>query len=139
MFTRISDRRFLLGAALLTGLAGCTAPSAPDNSALANAEARGNEQAAEDGRIACALEGAVNFDRTCTMDRMTGPNGTVLMVGRDDVGFRRLLVAGDGRGLVAADGAEPAVVAIVGDGLIEVSIGKDRYRFPATIKGDKAG
>ena len=51
----------------------------------------------------------------------------------DDGRFHRLLVTRDGRGVVAADGAERAVVAIAGDG-IEVVIGGDRYRLPATVR-----
>jgi hypothetical protein len=35
---------------------------------------------------------------------------------------------------MAADGAEPANVRIVGPNLIEVSIGGDRYRLPATVR-----
>ena len=48
--------------------------------------------------------------------------------------FRRLAATSDGRGVMAADGAEEATVAIVGKGLIEVSIGGNRYRLPATIR-----
>ena len=37
--------------------------------------------------------------------------------------------------MVAADGADPAIVSLVSDDLIEVSLAGDRYRLPATIKG----
>src|SRR3546814_1346913 len=59
------------GGALLTliALAGCD--RAPDNGDLAEAEARGSREAAEHGRIECALEGAKLFDRTCTVDEMS--------------------------------------------------------------------
>lgn len=40
----------------------------------------------------------------------------------------------DGRGLVAEDGAEPAIVNPVSDREIEVSIAFDRYRLPATVR-----
>ena len=37
--------------------------------------------------------------------------------------------------VIAADGAEKATVTITGPGEIEVAIGGDRYRLPATVKG----
>ena len=110
-------------------LAGCD--RAPDNGALADAEARGSRQAANDGRIDCALEGAKAFNRSCTVEEMSSADGTILIVGKQDVGFRRLQIATDGRGVISADGAEPAKVTIVGDNLIEVAVGADRYRLPA--------
>src|SRR3546814_1666410 len=78
----------------------------------------------------CALEGAKLFERTCTVEEMSGDDGAVLIVGRANVGYRRLQIATDGRGVVSADGAEPAKVTIIGDSLIEVAIGNDRYRLP---------
>ncbi len=116
-------------------LGGCNA--APDNSALAEAEARQAKEAALNGRIDCALEGAKLFDRTCTIEEMSGAEGTILVVGRADTGYRRLAIATDGRGVVSADGSEPAKVTIVGDGMIEVAIGGDRYRLPANTSGGK--
>src|SRR3546814_11834670 len=94
------------GVALLTliALAGCD--RAPDNGDLAEAEARGSREAAEHGRIECALEGAKLFDRTCTVDEMSGADGTILVVGRANVGYRRLQITTDGRGVVSADGSE---------------------------------
>lgn len=126
-----------LGGTALTllALAGCN--RAPDNGDLAEAEARGSREAAENGRIECALEGAKLFDRTCTVEEMSGENGAVLVVGRANVGYRRLQVTTDGRGVVSADGAEPAKVTIVGDNMIEVAIGHDRYRLPANTGGAK--
>ncbi|UKK85022.1 hypothetical protein L7H23_02630 [Sphingopyxis sp. BSN-002] len=122
----------IIGVMLL--LAGC---GGPDNSKLAEAEARGSKDAAENGRIECALEGAKLFDRTCTVEEMNGADGTVLIVGKADVGYRRLQITTDGRGVVSADGALPAKVTIVGDGVIEVAVGKDRYRLPANTTGSK--
>ncbi len=37
--------------------------------------------------------------------------------------------------LVAADGAERAQVMLVDGNTIEVAIGDDHYRLPATVKG----
>lgn len=127
--------RTLGGIAGLLLLAACG--GAPDNGDLAEAEARGSRDAAEDGRIECALEGAKLFDRTCTVEEISGPDGTVLVVGRANVGYRRLQITTDGRGVVSADGAEPAKVTIVGDGVIEVAIDSDRYRLPANTGGGK--
>ncbi|WP_422060983.1 hypothetical protein [Sphingopyxis sp.] len=107
----------------------------PDNGKLAEAEARGSKNAAENGRIECALEGAKLFDRTCTIAEMTSADGDVLIVGKRDVGYRRLQIATDGRGVISADGSEPAKVTIIGDGVIEVAIGRDRYRLPANTGG----
>ena len=48
--------------------------------------------------------------------------------------YRRLLVTRDGRGVVTADGAEQASVTPLNGGLIEVTVGGDRYRLPAMVK-----
>jgi hypothetical protein len=95
------------------------------------------DEAADAGkkRIECALEGADAFARDCTVDEMSGADGAVLVVGRSDVGYRRLQITTEGRGVVSADGAEPAKVTIIGDRLIEVAIGSDRYRLPANTGG----
>jgi hypothetical protein len=96
----------------------------------------GNAEAADDsGNIACAPQGASDFKRACTLDRVAGDDGLSLVVHNPDGGFHRLLVTKDGRGVVAADGAEKATVTITGPGEIEVAIGGDRYRLPATVKG----
>ncbi len=104
-------------AALLPLLAACGGPPAPK----------------AETRIECAVDGATAFARVCTVERSPGPD--VLFTIRAPSGsFRRLAATADGRGVMAADGAEPATVRIVGPGLIEVSIGDDRYRLPATIR-----
>lgn len=124
------------GAVLLALLlAGCGEAQKSDTPVAADAKSA--SAAASDGRIACALDGAKAFDGSCTVEEMASVDGSVLVVGRSDVGYRRLLIATDGRGLVSADGAEPAKVTIVGDGLIEVAIAGDRYRLPANTGGAK--
>lgn len=103
--------------ALLPLLTACGGPPAPR----------------EETRIECAVGGAAVFTRVCTVERSAGPD--VLFTIRAPSGsFRRLAATSDGRGVMAADGAESATVRIVGPGLIEVSIGGDRYRLPATIR-----
>lgn len=122
-----------LAALPLLLLAGCR--DKPDNADIAAAEAKQSRDAANDGRIECALEGAKLFDRTCTVQEMSGADGAVLVVGRSDVGYRRLQITTDGRGVISADGAEVANVSIVDEGMIEVAIGNDRYRLPADTGG----
>src|SRR3546814_13167707 len=75
-----------------------------DKDALADAEADG----ANNGRLACALEGAKPFDRNCTIDEMHGGDGMLLIVGLANSGHRRMQVATDGRRTVSARGAGPA-------------------------------
>jgi hypothetical protein len=87
----------------------------------------------EDGRIECRIGADRQFQRYCEVERETTEAGRMLTVRKPDGGFRRLMVADDGRGVVAADGAEQAQVTIVGDDLIEVAIGGDTFRLPARV------
>ena len=122
----ISRRRlaagFALAALLAALLAGCKAqPSAaPFGDAAAD-------------KVDCRIGGATAFDHACVVERTTGPDGLSLTIRHPDGGFRRLLVTQDGRGVIAADGAEPAVVTVEGQGIL-VTIGGDAYRLPATVK-----
>lgn len=129
MSMRISDGIGVSAALLM--LASCTQD--PDNAVLAEVESAQVREAAQSGRIFCALAGADGFRMDCTLDRMVTEDGSLLVLGRADVGYRRLRIANDGRGVVAADGAEQATVSIIDNGLIEVRIADDRYRLPATI------
>ena len=127
MSTRISS------AALLLLLAGCG--EAPvDTALLAKVEAEQRAMAEDGGRVLCA-HGSEPFARLCTIDRERRSEGLVLTLRRPDGGFRRLLVTGDGRGVIAADGAEPARVAVVDADRIDVALGTDHYRLPATVRG----
>jgi hypothetical protein len=85
-------------------------------------------------KIDCAVNGAIGFERVCVVERSTGADGLVLTVRHPSGGFRRLQVTRDGRGIIPADGAESAVVRILDDAHIEVAIGSDRYKLPATIR-----
>jgi len=114
-------------------LAACGQRSA-DPGAIDNAQ--GAASGAE--RVECALAGATAFARDCTIERTQTDQGLILTVRHPDNGFHRLLVVGDGRGVIAADGAEAAKVAVIGDGRIEVAIGGDRYRLPATVEAKAA-
>ena len=88
-----------------------------------------------DSLIECAVGGAAGFARTCAVEQVREGSALTLVVRHPDGGFRRFDVLTDGGGLAAADGADPARIAVHGGG-IEVAIGADRYRFPATVAGD---
>jgi hypothetical protein len=92
--------------------------------------------AAADGAdlVECAVDGAAAFERACRIERTSGAEGLTLTLRAPSGSFRRLLVTTDGRGVIAADGADPAIVTPVSDARIEVAIAGDRYRLPATVK-----
>ena len=89
-----------------------------------------------DDLVECALAGAAEFARACVVEQVREGGALTLVVRHPDGSFRRFTVLTDGRGLASADGADAAQVALHGEG-IEVSVGADRYRFPATIAGDE--
>lgn len=109
-------------------IAACSAPNSEASETVAAA-------AEDDGRIDCRIGNAEQFQRFCTIERSEDEAGPLLTVRRPDGGFRRLRITDDGRGVVAADGAEEARVTIIGDRRIQVSIGGDDFRLPATIGG----
>ncbi len=131
MYMRISS---LVGLTLL--LTACE--NRPDNAVLAEAEQRAAEQAGEDGKIECAIDGASDFSRDCSTERLSGEGGVTMVIRHPDGGFRRFNVLTDGRGLEAADGFDQAKISIVQDGKILVSVGPDKYLLPAQIKADAA-
>lgn len=92
-----------------------------------------NATAESDGRIDCRIGGDTQFIRSCSVERTRGADGTLLTVTKPDGGFRRLTQTRDGRGVIAADGAEQAEIRIAGDDLIEVTIAGDSFRLPARI------
>lgn len=94
----------------------------------------GDPPAKADDRIECAVDGAAEFARICTIERLSDRSGLVLTIRSPSGSFRRLAATSDGRGVMAADGAEEAAVRVIGEDLIEVSIGSDRYRLPARTR-----
>ena len=88
-----------------------------------------------DGRIDCQPAGAREMAHACTAEVAAAADGRILTLRKADGGFRRLRITGDGRGVAAADGAEPAHVTLAGSNLIEVEIGGDRFRLPARERG----
>lgn len=125
-------RREILVLALvaLVGACGSTAEEAQPDAAGGRGE--GEE------RIACAPAGARDFAPDCVVERAQDQGKLFLVVRHPDGGFRRFEVMTDGSGLMTADGAEEARVALAGE-ILEVSVGADRYKFPATVKAAETG
>jgi hypothetical protein len=122
-------------AVLLAALAvACSPEQTANTQVLANVEAVQDQEAADDGLLNCAVGAAATLSRVCSVERQESDRGLVLTVRHPDGGFRRLLVTKDGRGVVAADGAQPAQVTLVGANEIEVALGDDIYRLPVTVK-----
>lgn len=84
--------------------------------------------------VDCQPAGAPEFAPVCPVERTLTDAGLVLTIRHPDGSFRRLLVTSDGRGVAAADGAEPAVVSVAGENVIDVALAGNHYRLPATIK-----
>lgn len=120
-----------LAALLFLAIAACGDPQATRNQSAA---AAGAEPPAGAEKIECAVNGALGFERVCVVERTAGSDGLILIVRHPSGGFRRLQVTKDGRGIIPADGAESAAVRILDDSHIEVAIGSDRYKLPATVR-----
>lgn len=95
--------------------------------------ANGQAGAEDDGPADCAIGEGAKWTRDCRIEQA----GEMLTIRHADGGFRRFRIVTDGRGVVAADGAEGAVVTIDGDRRIAVRAGQDRYRLPATVGASK--
>jgi hypothetical protein len=115
---------FALLAMAAAGVAACSAE--PDPQAPAQAQSA-------DDRIECALHGAPTFARDCVVERAPHDGVLFLVVRHPGGAFRRFKVLKDGRGVAVADGAEQAETKLTG-AILEVTVDKDRYRFPATAK-----
>jgi hypothetical protein len=117
-------------AAIVAVVAGCsgTAPSGQESL-----------MGGDESRIACALGGETEFTAQCDAERVQSGERRELILRHPDGGFRRFEIVSDGRGLVAADGAEEAVVTPLSDGRIQLSVGDDRYQLPATVKSGAGG
>lgn len=129
MSSRISD----LG---LTGLA-CLALQAcgglGSDNAAAPAGSTVDQAQADDGKADCAIGSGSNWTRTCLAERGESAEGKTLTMRHPGGGFRRFMIVTDGRGIVPADGSEQATLKADGDHGIEISVGDDRYRLPATF------
>ncbi len=118
-------------------LAACdgTTPIAAPTGASLPAQPVASDAVDETNRIACAIAPSTAFARTCIIESANNATGRLLTIRHPDGGFRRFRITTDGRGVITADGAEPAAVAVTGNNEIEVTIGGDRYRLPATVRG----
>ena len=119
--------RFAIMAVLVAagGIAGCSRVEQPQ---------------AEPGaqRIGCALAGAENFSQDCLFERTKSDGEELVVVRHPDGGFRRFAIDPQGAGLTAADGADTANQTLA-DGVLEVTVANDRYRFPTKpVAGDAA-
>ncbi|MFM2409381.1 MAG: hypothetical protein RL481_209 [Pseudomonadota bacterium] len=132
MFSPIS--RLGLSASLCLLLAACG--SGNTDADLKAAEEQQAQDAVAEGKIECALAGSTEFNRNCTTERVSGPEGQLLVVRHADGGFRRFKILTDGRGLAPADGIDPDFkITVLAGGMIEVRSVDDVYRLPAAIKG----
>ncbi len=95
------------------------------------------EAVAQGETIACATGGAAELAPVCTVERAVEDGALILVIHHEDGGFRRLAVQGDGSGVAAADGADPAQITVY-DGEIAVTVAADRYILPATIAAKTA-
>jgi hypothetical protein len=125
MFMRISNFALAL---LLVGCGQSEKSNGP--ASLAQQEGAETESPAEPPKTLCAVDGVSELAPVCDRELVDSE----LTIRHPGGGFRRLQVVSDGRGVIAADGAEGATVTVIGDRLIEVSIADDRYRLPAAVQ-----
>ena len=105
-------------------------------SSLAACGQSGAQPQATEGatRVECALGEGGQYAHDCFVEKVAGEEGPEFVVRHPDGGFRRLRIAPDRRGMIAVDGADEAMNERVGrDGELEVTVGPDRYRFPANL------
>ncbi|MEW4447845.1 hypothetical protein [Qipengyuania sp. JC766] len=82
--------------------------------------------------VECALGEGSAFAPDCWIDGDASAPGGEFIVRHPDGAFRRLMTAEDGSGIRAIDGADEATSRLSDDGgTLLVTIGADRYRFPA--------
>lgn len=96
----------------------------------------GGESAPKGRVIDCAVGGAAKFLPDCFVEDSRVGDARFLTVRHKDGAFRRFQMVDDGRGVVAADGADEATAEWSSEGVLQVTIAGDRYRFPARMKAD---
>lgn len=133
MSLRIFSAALLLSAAL-TACSGESGSSAGDEPTNVASEAEADEGAAKSDTIDCALNGAPTAQAVCKRTTIQNGDITQLVLEGPEGDFRRFNILTDGRGLEAADGAEPATITLLDGGKIEVKVDDDLYILPATVK-----
>ena len=85
-------------------------------------------------RIECAQGEGSQFGPDCLVERVTGEQGPEFVVRHPNGAFRRFRIAQDRTSMIAIDGADEAINTDSGDPPVhEVTVGPDRYRFPADL------
>ena len=115
-------------------LAGCGGQPSDNVVAMAPETANQATIQPETPKIPCAAPGVADLTPVCTLDRTETAAGPVLTLRHPDGAFHRLQVTSDGRGVIAADGAEQAKVTPLAPDAIEVELGGARYRLPASVR-----
>jgi hypothetical protein len=81
-------------------------------------------------RIDCAIGPGAQFGPDCLVERVVRGGDMLIVVRQPGGGFRRFVQLDDGRGVETADGAD-AATSRYHDGMLEVAVAQERYRFPA--------
>ena len=105
-------------------LAACSSGEVPDETAVASG----------DQRLTCAIGPGSDFSDSCSSQKIEREGETIYRVNHPGGGFRLFTLAEDGGGMVPYDGAGSAFNTLDGD-VLEVQVGEDRYRFPASTDG----
>jgi hypothetical protein len=85
-------------------------------------------------RIECAQGEGDEFGPDCLVEKVVGEEGAEFVVRHPGGAFRRFRIAQDRKSMIAIDGADQAVNVLAGDPpVMEVTVGPDRYRFPAKL------
>ena len=79
--------------------------------------------------VLCRVGDATQMAPLCRREN----DGNRIVIRHPDGGFRRFVVVDDGRGIIAADGADPAKVEPLEKNIIRVTVGGDAYELPATF------
>ena len=85
-------------------------------------------------RIECAQGEGSEFGHDCLVETVAGEQGPEFVVRHPNGAFRRFRIAQDRRSMMAIDGADEAINSLQGNPpVMEVTVGPDRYRFPADL------
>lgn len=81
----------------------------------------------EGDRIDCAIGADADFSKDCTLERVAGTKEIILH--HPDGGFRRMTYDPATGALAPIDGAETVTIE-QGEGVLQFTVGNDRYRIP---------